>query len=296
MKWRSVRFDWNHARSFLVTAEEGSLSKAARALAMSQPTVGRQIAALEEELSVALFERSPRGLELTPNGLMLMEHVRGMGDAATRFSLAATGQSRSIEGSICISATEVDAVFTLPPIIQRLRHAEPGIDVEIIASQAASDLKRREADIAIRAFRPTQPELIAKRLADAEAHLYAAKTYLAELGHPTSVDELSQADFVGIDRSDILLNAYKRLGLDLSLENFKAIAESHIVHWALVKQGVGIGVMTHQVGDAEPLVDRALPSLEPLGSELWLVTHRELNTSLRVRRVFDFLFEELSGR
>src|SRR6056297_2910935 len=106
MDWRSVGFDWNRARAFLVTAEEGSLSRAARALGMTQPTLGRQVSALEHELGVALFERVGRGLELTPSGLELVEHVRRMGEAATRVSLTASGQSQSIEGTVCITATE----------------------------------------------------------------------------------------------------------------------------------------------------------------------------------------------
>ena len=106
MDWRSVNFDWNRARAFLVTAEEGSLSAAARALGMAQPTLGRQVDALEDELGVVLFARVGRGLTLTPSGLELLDHVRAMGEAATRVSLAAAGQSQSIEGTSCISASE----------------------------------------------------------------------------------------------------------------------------------------------------------------------------------------------
>jgi DNA-binding transcriptional LysR family regulator len=174
MDWRSVDFDWNRARAFLVTAEEGSLSAAARALSMTQPTLGRQVTALETELGVVLFERGGRGLELTPSGLDLLEHVRAMGDAASSFSLTASGQSTSIEGSICITATEVMAAFVLPPILGRLRQLEPGIEIELIASNSTIDLKRREADIAVRIFRPTQSDLIARKVCDTGMRLYAA--------------------------------------------------------------------------------------------------------------------------
>ncbi len=121
MDWRSVNFDWNRARAFLVTAEDGSLSAAARALGMARPTLGRQVDALEEELDVVLFERVRRGLTLTPSGLELLDHVRAMGEAASRVSLAAAGQSQAIEGSICIAASEVYAPLVLPPILAKLR-------------------------------------------------------------------------------------------------------------------------------------------------------------------------------
>ena len=115
MDWNLLKFDWNRARAFLVTAEEGSLSAAARALRMAQPTLGRQVEALERELNVVLFQRVGRGLELTPSGLELLDHVRRMGEAANDFSLAAIGQSQTIEGNISISTSEVYAALLLPP-------------------------------------------------------------------------------------------------------------------------------------------------------------------------------------
>lgn len=295
MDWRSIKFDWNRARAFLVTAEEGSLSAAARALNMNQPTLGRQVAALEEELGVALFERAGRGLELTPSGLDLVEFVRTMGDAATKFSLAASGQSDILEGNICITATEAMAAFELPVIIHKLRQQEPGIEIELIASNSSSDLKRREADIAIRAFRPTQPDLIAKKLRNVYARLYAAPGYLKKLGHPASPKGFSDADFIGFNRLEEFINGLNERGFSLTYRNFPIITENHLVHWELVKQGVGIGVMPENIGDAEPLVDRVLPDIEPFEIEVWLVAHRELKTSRRIRMVFDFLAEELSS-
>jgi len=294
MDWRSITFDWNRARAFLVTAEEGSLSAAARALNLAQPTLGRQVTALEQELGVTLFERVGRGLQLTQSGLDLVEHVRVMGDAANRLSLTASGQSTSIEGSVCISATEVMAAFGLPPIIQKLRRVEPGIEIEVIASNSSSDLKRREADIALRAFRPTQADLIAKKLGDGRAHLYASPHYLQQLGKPSSPDDLKNAEFVGFDRTDRLIAALNEGGFNLTPRNFPIITENHLVQWELVKQGVCIGIMLDEVGDPEPLVERVLPGIEPFIGELWLVAHRELKTSRRVRMVFDFLAAELS--
>ncbi len=293
MEWKSIKFDWNRARAFLVTAEEGSLSAAARALGMAQPTLGRQVTALEQELGVVLFERVGHGLVLTPSGLELVEHVRAMGDAANRVSLTASGRSQTLEGSICISASEVHAVFLLPPIIAKLREAEPGIDIEIIASNSTSDLMRREADIAIRSFRPTQPELIAKKITDVHARLYAAASYLRRIGKPTSIEDLNRADFIGFDKTDRLLNAYNALGLNLTQNNFCIVTENQIVQWELVKLGLGIGIMPEDIGDAEALIELALPQLEPMTFPIWLTAHRELKTSRRVRLVFDLLAAEL---
>lgn len=296
MDWRSIKFDWNRARAFLVTAEEGSLSAAARALGMTQPTLGRQVAALEQELGVVLFERVAHGLVLTPGGLELVEHVRAMGEAASYVSLTASGQSQSIEGTICISASEVYAVFILPGIIARLRQLEPRIQIEIIASNSASDLRRREADIALRNFRPTQPDLIAKKIKDVSARLYATPQYLESIGSPSVPEDLRDADFVSFDSTGMLLQGLNALGLSLSKGNFPILTESYLTHWALVKQGLGIGIMPEEIGDAELLVKRVLPMLEPIRFPIWLTTHRELKTSRRVRMVFDLLAAELGKR
>jgi DNA-binding transcriptional LysR family regulator len=294
MDWRSVKFDWNRARAFLVTAEEGSLSAAARALGMAQPTLGRQVDALEAELGVVLFERVGRGFTLTPSGLELLDHVRAMGDAANRVSLTAAGQSQSIEGSISIAASETYAAILLPPIIAKLRRAEPGIQIEIVASAKASDLRRREADIAIRNFQPTEPDLIAKKIRDVPARLYAAPSYLERIGNPRLPYDLRRADFISIDNTGMFLKGLNSLGLNLTEANFPIFTENYLVMWELVKHGLGIGIIDGNIGDAEPLVRRALPELEPFMFPIWLVAHRELNTSRRVRVVFDLLAEELA--
>lgn len=294
MDWRAVKFDWNRARAFLVTAEEGSLSAAARALGMSQPTLGRQVDALEEELGVILFERVGRGFTLTPSGVELLEHVRSMGEAANRVSLTAAGQAQTIEGSICIAASETYSAVLLPPIIARLRAVEPGIRVEIVASNQTSDLRRREADIAVRNFPPAEPDLIARKIRDVPARLYAAPDYLDRIGNPRLPADLARADFINIDPSGGYLKALNGMGLNLTERNFPILTENMLVMWEMVKHGLGIGVLDGHIGDAEPRVTRVLPDLEPITFPIWLVAHRELNTSRRVRVVFDLLARELA--
>lgn len=294
MDWRSISFDWNHIRALLVTAEEGSFSAASRALGVAQPTVGRQIAALEQELGVTLFERVGRELKLTETGLELLEHARAMADAANRISLRAAGQSSSLEGLVSISASDVISTYLLPPIIAALRVQHPGIQLEVVASNTASDLLRREADIAVRNFRPTQPELIAKKVRDARARLYAAPSYLEALGSPTSPAQLSRGEFMGFDHGPRFMEGLNALGLSLSAKNFGVVTDSSLVQWELVKQGAGIAVMMEEVGDAEPLVQRALPQLEPITFPIWLVCHRELHTSRRVKVVYDAIAQGLA--
>lgn len=294
MDWQAINFDWNQAKAFLATAEEGSLSAAARALKLSQSTLSRQVEALEQELGLVLFERVGKGLTLTPSGLELLSHVRPMGAAANQVSLSAAGQSEAIAGTISISASEIYAAMVLPPILSRLRKLEPRINIRIIASNRASDLQRREADIAIRNFPPTQPDLIAKKINDVFLRLYATPAYLEHIGNPKLPYDLRNADFISIDSSGGFLKGLNALGLNLTERNFTSSTENILVMWALVKEGLGIGILDDVLGDAEPSVRRVLPDFEPLVLPVWLVVHRELNTSRRVRVVYDLLAAELS--
>ena len=263
---------------------------------MAQPTLGRQVDALAEELGVILFERVGRGLTLTESGLELLDHVRQMGDAANRISLTAAGRSQSIEGTVLIAASEVHAALLLPPILVKLRALQPGIRIEIVASSKPSDLLRREADIALRNFRPVEPDLIARKVADIPARLYATPAYLDSIGNPKLPYDLRNAEFINIDSTGGFLKGLNAWGMNLTERNFPILAENYLVMWELVKHGLGIGIQDGIVGDREHLVRRALPDLEPLIFPIWLVAHREVNTSRRIRTVFDLLTEELTAR
>lgn len=295
MDWRTVRFDWNRARAFLVTAEEGSLSAAARALGMAQPTLSRQVDALEQELDVLLFDRVGRRLVLTEAGLDLLEHARAMGEAAGRLSLAASGASQTLEGSVVITASDVFSAHLLPPVLAELRRTHPGIDVELVATNDARDLLRREADIALRNFRPSHPDLVAKKLGDMSGRLYASSSYLEAIGRPTSPADFGDADFIGFDRTEAFIEHLRAFGFELSQRNFPVVCENLLVSWSFVKEGLGIGVMSDVVGDAEPSVELACPDLAPMVFPVWLVSHRELHTSRRVRVVFDLLAERIAA-
>lgn len=294
MNWQSVSFDWNQARAFLVIAEEGTLSAAARALDLTQPTLSRQVAALEQELGVILFNRNGRTFSLTPTGLSLLEHFRAMGEAAARISLASSGQSQAIEGEVTITASDTFSAYWLPPVLRRLRETAPGIEVEVVASNEVRDLQRREADIAIRHVRPEQPDLIARLVRETEAHLYASKRYLAEYGRPTCTEDLAGAAFIGFSPVERFRTVLAAHGLAISRRNIKAITNNGVVMCEMVNEGLGIGVMTKDHAARFPGLERVLPEFAPIPVPIWLTTHRELHTSRRIRVVFDLLAEILA--
>lgn len=294
MTWHSVHFDWNHLRAFLVTAEEGTLSAAAKALNSTQPTLSRQVCALEAELKVSLFERVGQRLVLTKSGLELLEHARIMGNAALDFALTATGQSQQIEGTVIVSAGELTATYILPKIIAKLRRLEPGIEIEVVVTNEPSDLKRREADIAIRSFHPKQPDLIAKKIGEEVIWLYASPEYLNQLAEISDYSQLENVHIIGFDRTSSVADILNQQGWNLSQQNFPVITPFQLLQLELCKEGLGLIFFPEQMGDPEPKLERAFEHMGPIMTlPVWLVCHQELRTSLRVRRVFDFIASEM---
>lgn len=296
MEWKRTAFDWNQARAFLVTAEEGSLSAAARALELTQPTLSRQVSGLEEALGVTLFERTSRALMLTQTGTELLEHFRSMGHAANRISIAATGQSQSITGHVAIAATNLMATYYLPSVLLELQTKAPDLQIEIITSNQLSDLQRREADIAIRHVRPQDKNLFAKRLRDTTAHLYASSAYIKKVGRPQQVSDLETMQFVGAEHPEQLLAPLASRGLNLTAANFNFATASGTLLLELIRQGLGIGFLPTELAETCPELENLWPEFEPIEIETWLVAHRELRTNPRIRVVFDLLSDGIGQR
>ncbi|MDP2074123.1 LysR family transcriptional regulator [Hydrogenophaga sp.] len=288
------QLDWNQLKAFLETADTGSLSAAARKLGLTQPTLSRQVAAIERQMGVTLFERVGKSMSLTPTGIELLEHARAMGAAAEALSLAATGRSQAVGGVVSVSATDAVAAHLLPPMVRRLREQEPGIAIEVISSNALSDLLRREADIAIRHVKPEQPDLIARLIREASASFYASEDWVRIHGHPRNAEDAAHLAFVGADRSGQYLAYLRQHGLPLSEANFSCYAEHSVASWSLVRQGMGIGAMMDEIARETPGVVRVLDDVPRVHFPIWLVSHRELRTSRRIRVVFEALAQGLA--
>jgi DNA-binding transcriptional LysR family regulator len=290
MDWKSIGFDWNRARAVVATAETGSLSAAARALGLTQPTLGRQVTALEEELGVTLFTRAGKRMDLTEAGLSLIEHLRHMAEAAHATALAASGQSRDIAGTVTITASHLYATELLPPIIARIRAEAPALQVQLVVTNALRDLMRREADIAVRHARPDQPELTARLIREDDGALFAAPALLAR-------GPLAELPFIGFDHADTYRAMLSERRIDLPADAFPLLSEDSQMQLALCRAGLGVAALPTWIGDPDPALARAQPGADPLvGIQVWLAAHRDLHQSRRVRLVFDRLAEGLAAR
>lgn len=287
--------DWNQMRALLATVEAGSLSAAARKLGLTQPTLGRQVAALEKSLGVTLFERVGRNLVLTQAGRELVEPLQRMGDASASVALVASRQSQAVEGLVRITASDIYAQFILPAVLEQIRKIAPGLIIDVVASNEVEDLIRRRADIAIRHVPPKEAEVIARRLPDATARIYGAPELVRKLPQPVSGQALAEAEFIGFSESiPVLMAELRRHGIGVSEANFPLMTNSGIVAWDWVRRGLGLGVMVRTVADMTPGVVDAWPDFAGVPVPTWLATHRELHTAKRIRVVFDILAEALA--
>ena len=288
-----MTFDWDHAKTFMAVAEEGSLSGAARAMGQTQPTVSRQVAALEQSLNATLFERTGRSVTLTPFGIELLDHVRAMALGADRIALAAKGQAHSVEGQVRITAAELTAALVLPPILKDIGQQAPMLEIDVVADNGMRDLARREADIAIRHARPEQPNLIARRVRDEAMRFFASRSYLGASAQPTR-QGLSSHQILSYVEAERMLGYLNPEGLALTRANFRFTSSSQLVVLEMARQGLGIAILPERVAERFPDLVPLLPEMEAFRLPTWLVTHSELKTSRRIRLVFDVLAANLA--
>ncbi len=291
--WTTIAFDWTGARAVLVTAETGSLSAAARVLGLTQPTLGRQVAALEAELGVAIFDRVGRRLVLTPTGHELLPHFRAMAEGARALALSAAARGTCEDGLVRISASDIYATWILPPIVERLLATSPGLRIDLLAANTLSDLLRREADIALRHVRPREPDLIARLIREDGARIYAARSWLDRHGRPATPADLAGAPFISVTDGDEMLAHLRGMGLPVTEANLTASSTHGPTAMMLAQAGAGCLVMLDTIAAQVDGLEPVLTDLS-LKVPLWLVAHREVQTSRPVRRVFDHLVTELA--
>ncbi len=291
--------DWTLYRTFLGVLQEGSLSGAARVLGIAQPTAGRHVAALERALRVALFTRSPTGLQPTAAALALQPLAKAMADTAASLERAAAarveGGLEAVRGVVRITASDVIGLEVLPPAFARLRDRYPGLVLELALTDRVEDLLHGEADIAVRMVRPNQERLIARRIGEVQLGMYASRDYVARHGMPADTAALLERSLVGFDReTPFLRDAARRLG-GIGRETFALRCDSNFAQLALIRAGAGIGMcQVALAGHGEPLL-RVLPGDFSLSLEVWLTMHEDLRNSPHCRVVFDALVQALTA-
>jgi DNA-binding transcriptional LysR family regulator len=285
--------DWSLIQSFLAVAETGSLSAAARQLSRSQPTLGRHIQNLEAALNQRLFERHPRGLQLSQAGTALLPMAREMQTQMYRLSLQAAGQSEDLAGTVRITASVFASHYLLPPILAQIRQAEPGIELELVPTDESENLLYRAADIALRMYRPNQLDVITRHIADLPLGIFAAHSYLKRRGTPRKAEELWNHDLVGYDSNDLILTTMRSMGWQVDRSAFAMRCDNQATYWQLVRAGCGIGFCQCDVARADDSVAELDLGIEIPPLPVWLTTHSAMRETPRIRRVWSLLADAL---
>jgi len=281
--------DWSALRDFLAVAKTGSLSRAAQTLNISQPTLSRRIAALEEQLGARLFVRTPRGLLLTDDGEAVLEGARRVETEALAIERTADAAQQTLTGLVRISLTEGLGTMWLPQKLATFHQLHPGLCVEILVDNRAVDLVRREADIAVRMFRPQQPDLIAKHVGDVVMGLYGSRAYLKEHGTPERAEDLKKHILVGFEEGMGCNPAVQSLESHFERDKIIHRSNSFLGQLAATRSGIGLGVHDCFLADALPELVRLMPRYFQHKLEVWLVTHPDVRRSARIRAVYDFI-------
>ena len=285
---------WELLHTFLGVLREGSLSGAARALGLTQPTVGRHVAALERALGQPLFTRSPTGLLPTDAARALRPHAEQMESAAAALQRAATARSGTVSGTVRVTASEIIGVEVLAGVLADLREQHSGVVLELSLSNQLQDLLRREADIAVRMTPPEQGQLIARRVGPVELGLFARPDYLDRHGRPASFAELPDHTVIGFDTVTPFLRAgAQRLG-GITRESFAVRCDSDLAQLALVRAGAGIGVCQVPLAQRAPVLERVLADHFSWPLDTWVAMHEDLRHSASCRVVFEALVQGLS--
>lgn len=281
---------WDHCRSFLGVWRTGSLSAAARASGLTQPTVARHITQLEEALGGgALFIRSPHGLSPTDLAGSLIPHALAMEASAAAMVRTASGAEGGLEGAVRITASEVIGVEVLPGILAAIGADHPQIDFELVASNETADLLRRDADIAVRMVRPAQGALIAQKAGSIQLAMYVHKDYLARRGRPETLEDLAGHSIVGFDRETAGVQALQAMGLKLRREMFAFRSDNDVAQLSAIRAGFGIGICQTPLARRTPGLVRLFPEVMSFPLETWITMHEDLRGIRRMRIVFDRL-------
>jgi len=282
-------FNWALIKSFLAVLDAGSLMGAARKTGQQQPTLSRHINELEIQLGAALFERTGRGVTPTALALAIADSARQMEEGAQSLTQQLVGSRRRTTGTVRISTSHVAASYLLPPNLAELQRQEPGIQIELVASNQITNLLRREADIAVRMVRPAQGSLVARKLGEVQIVAAAHDSYLARAGTPSQPTDLLKHRLNGYDRELTNEQGFKKMGLPLTRDSFALRTDDHVAYGRLVSAGAGIGFIARYNLVQWPGVRSLLPQLVIPPLPCWLAVHREIRGNGVVRQVYDHL-------
>jgi len=283
-------FDWNDIRVFLAVAETGSTLAASRRLGVSQSTVSRRVAAMEEATGIELFDKRRTGYALTDSGRELVELARTTEAAMRAFEHGVAAHQRGLTGTVRLATNEAFADRLLDRAVAAFREEYPAIQVEIVASPRRADLAKGEADVALRAGpRPSEPDLVGRRIADDTWSVYCSRDYADAHGIPRSAADLENHRFIGVPVSAPATPMLRWIEEHVPTDAIFLRRDSIEGLYSSIANATGVSLMSDFIAAANPnLVNCFSPDLGTV-AEIWLLTHERLRNVPRVRALMDFL-------
>jgi DNA-binding transcriptional LysR family regulator len=288
---RKKNMTWDDLQVFLAIHRTGSQARAARILSVDPTTIGRRLAALEGELGVRLFDRTPSGLSATPLSTAVLGRVQQIEEHVHAVQRELAGADARIEGRVRLTAGDGLASYVLTPALPTLLRRHPRLSIELRADTSTLDLSRREADVAVRLSRPREPSLVARKLGALRFALYASHAYLEQRGTPRTVRELAGHDWIGFESALDELPQVKWLRRTVPGLRYVLRANTTVAHAAACAAGLGIALLPMFAAPREPRLLPVLPRLQTPSREAWVVTHSDLKKNARVAAVIDWLME-----
>lgn len=301
--------EWDDLRTFLAVARHGSLSAAARALKVTQTTMGRRLEGLHERSGARLLQRTPQGFILTPAGEEVMGAVERMEEEALRVERRITGQDSRLEGLVRVTTVEALGSRVLTPILAQLHARHPDIQVELSAQSRIVSLARRETDIAVRVGTFTEPDVVARRAGELELAAYAATSYLELRGLPDFTAGAPGHERIAFAlpeeaRPEVLRPALDWLARLMHAATVGFTSNSHEALLQAALGGMGIAALPRSMGDGAVLRGAvpAVTSLVRLDTPVpaprvgvWIGLHEDTRHTPRIRVVADALHEGLQA-
>lgn len=283
-----ISFAWDDLRFVLAIARSGNLAAAAAALGVNHSTMFRRLNALEDGLGSKLFERLPTGYRPTDSGLRLIEAAERMETEALALDRELTGRDTRLSGQLRVTCSETLGYKILTGEIARFNKLHPGIDIDLSVDNRVIDLSRREADVALRATRPSEGDLFGRKIADIRWGLFASANYLREHAAPKRIDDLAKHAVIGWSETAPQTKAARWIAKHVPATAIGFRSSTILNQYIAAKDGLGVALLPVYLPTGDGRLVRVL-ALKDFTTEMWIVTHRSLKDTARVRAFMEIV-------
>jgi DNA-binding transcriptional LysR family regulator len=285
---------WDDFRLVKAVADTGALPAAAVQIGVNHSTIFRRLRQIESALGFTLFERHRTGYTLTTAGEEMFKVAELLEENIGAFERRLAGREIKPSGELRVTTNDSLLIHLLTPLFKRFQEACPDIRLDVVASNQALNLSKRDADVAIRATGNPPEALVGRRIATIAWALYGRAADFPQPGAIHDLAELYRRNWVSLGDNLATLKAVKFVREHVAEQNIRYRLNNVLGLGEAVEAGLGIGHLPCFIGDVRPALVRLAPPEPAFATSLWLLTHADLRHSPRVRAFLDFAADEIS--